>query len=62
MKAVRVLEYGGQLVFDDVATPTIAGDEILVRSKVRRQSSGSRQGLRNGKADTPDRPAVDTWS
>ena len=31
MKAVRVLEYGGQLVFDDVSTPTIARDEILVR-------------------------------
>ena len=31
MKAVRVLEYGGQLVFDDVPTPTIARDEILVR-------------------------------
>jgi hypothetical protein len=24
MKAVRVLEYGGQLVFDEVPTPTIA--------------------------------------
>ena len=24
MKAVRLLEYGGQLVFDDVPTPTIA--------------------------------------
>src|SRR6266851_9683169 len=33
MKAVRVLEYGGQLVFDNVATPTIAGDEILVKIK-----------------------------
>jgi NADPH:quinone reductase-like Zn-dependent oxidoreductase len=31
MKAVRVLEYGGQLVFDDVPTPTIARDEILVK-------------------------------
>jgi NADPH:quinone reductase-like Zn-dependent oxidoreductase len=31
MKAVRVLEYGGPLVVDDVPTPTIAGDEILVR-------------------------------
>jgi NADPH:quinone reductase-like Zn-dependent oxidoreductase len=31
MKAVRLLEYGGQLVFDDVPTPTIAGDEILVK-------------------------------
>ena len=33
MKAVRVLEYGGQLVFDDVPTPTIARDEILVKIK-----------------------------
>src|SRR3989440_1189308 len=31
MKAVRLLEYGGQLVFNDVPTPTIAPDEILVR-------------------------------
>jgi len=29
MKAVRVLEYGGLLVFNDLPTPTIAGDEIL---------------------------------
>jgi len=33
MKAVRVLEYGGELVFSDVPTPTIAGDEILVKVK-----------------------------
>src|SRR5690349_10557316 len=33
MRAVRLLEYGGQLVFDDVPTPTIARDEILVRVK-----------------------------
>ena len=33
MKAVRVLEYGGQLVFNDVPTPTIASDEILVKIK-----------------------------
>src|SRR3989442_14655960 len=33
MKAVRLLEYGGQLVFKDVATPTIARDEILVKVK-----------------------------
>jgi NADPH:quinone reductase-like Zn-dependent oxidoreductase len=33
MKAVRVLEYGGQLVFDDVPAPAIAGDEILVKVK-----------------------------
>lgn len=31
MKAVRLLEYGGQLAFNDVSTPTIARDEILVR-------------------------------
>jgi NADPH:quinone reductase-like Zn-dependent oxidoreductase len=31
MKAVRLLEYGGQLVFDDVPTPMIAPDEILVK-------------------------------
>src|SRR5207302_2662048 len=30
MNAVRLLEYGGQLVFDDVPTPTIARDEVLV--------------------------------
>src|SRR5437870_1595504 len=33
MKAIRVLEYGGQLVFDEVPTPTIARDEILVKVK-----------------------------
>jgi len=31
MKAVRLLEYGGQLVFNDVPTPTLARDEILVK-------------------------------
>src|ERR1700723_2309528 len=31
MKAVRLLEYGGQLVFNDVPTPAIARDEILVK-------------------------------
>jgi NADPH:quinone reductase-like Zn-dependent oxidoreductase len=31
MKAVRLLEYGGQLVLGDVPTPTIAPDEILVK-------------------------------
>ena len=31
MKAVRLLEYGGQLVFEDVPTPAIARDEILVK-------------------------------
>src|SRR5689334_4697228 len=33
MKAVRVLEYGGQLVFDEIPIPTIARDEILVKIK-----------------------------
>ncbi len=33
MKAVRLLEYGGQLVFNDVPTPTIARDEIFVKIK-----------------------------
>ena len=33
MKVVRLLEYGGQLVFDDVPTPTIAQGEILVKIK-----------------------------
>src|SRR5207247_385971 len=33
MKAVRLLEYGGQLVFTDVPTPTIACDEILVKTR-----------------------------
>jgi len=33
MKSVRLLEYGGQLVFNDVPTPTIARDEILVKIK-----------------------------
>src|SRR5258707_7958647 len=33
MKAVRLLEYGGQLVFDEVPTPRIARDEILVKIK-----------------------------
>ena len=33
MKAVRLLEFGGQLVFNDVPTPAIARDEILVKIK-----------------------------
>src|SRR5882672_9945847 len=33
MKAVRLLEYGEQLVFNDVPTPAIARDEILVKIK-----------------------------
>ena len=31
MKAVRLMEYGGQLVFDDIPIPAIERDEILVR-------------------------------
>ena len=31
MKAVRLLEYGGELVFDDVPAPKIARDEVLVK-------------------------------
>jgi NADPH:quinone reductase-like Zn-dependent oxidoreductase len=33
VKAVRLLEYGGQLMFNDVPTPTIGRDEILVKVK-----------------------------
>jgi D-arabinose 1-dehydrogenase-like Zn-dependent alcohol dehydrogenase len=33
MKAIRVLEYGGKLLFDDVPTPTSARDEVLVKIK-----------------------------
>ena len=33
MKAVRLLEYGGELVFDEVPKPTIAADEVLVKIK-----------------------------
>src|SRR3989454_9953801 len=33
MKAGRLLEYGGQLVFNDAPTPAIAVDEILVKIK-----------------------------
>jgi NADPH:quinone reductase-like Zn-dependent oxidoreductase len=33
MKAIRLLEYGGQLVFNDVPTPALARDEILVKIK-----------------------------
>jgi len=33
MKAVRLLEYGGQLVFQDVPAPAIGPDEVLVKIK-----------------------------
>jgi hypothetical protein len=40
MKVVRLLEYGAQLVFNDVPTPTIAPDENPGEDqKYRRQSS-----------------------
>ena len=44
MKAVRLLEYGGQLVFSDIPTPTIVRDEILV--KVVESPSWSRKSHR----------------
>ena len=63
MKAVRVLEYGGPLVFNDVPTPTISRDEILVKVKSTAvnhidlvKASGTVQ------TDPPDRLAVDTGS
>ena len=31
MKAMRLLEYGGELALDDVPTPTIGRDEVLVK-------------------------------
>ena len=33
MKAMRLLEYGGSLMLNDVPTPTVARDEILVKIK-----------------------------
>ena len=33
MKAIRLLEFGGQLVFDDVPVPAIARDDVLVKIK-----------------------------
>ena len=33
MKAVRLLEFGGQLMFGDVAVPAMARDEVLVKIK-----------------------------
>jgi len=33
MKAIQLMGYGGQLAFDDVPTPTIARDEVLVKIK-----------------------------
>src|SRR5260370_37350607 len=31
MKGIRLLEFGGQLVFEDVPAPVIARDEVLVK-------------------------------
>ena len=63
MNAVRLFEYGGQLVFDDIPAPAIARDEILVKVKSTAvnhldlvEASGTARQI------TPDRPAVDTWS
>ncbi len=33
MKAIRLLEFGGQLVFDDVAVPAMGRNEVLVKIK-----------------------------
>jgi NADPH:quinone reductase-like Zn-dependent oxidoreductase len=33
MKAIRLLEFGERLVFDDVPVPAIARDEVLVKIK-----------------------------
>jgi NADPH:quinone reductase-like Zn-dependent oxidoreductase len=33
MKAIRLLVFGGPLVFNDVAVPAIARDEVLVKIK-----------------------------
>src|SRR6201992_4516498 len=33
MKAIRLLEYGGQLVFSEIPSPTIARDEVRVKIK-----------------------------
>ena len=33
MKAIRLLEFGGPLVFGDVPAPAIARDEVLVKIK-----------------------------
>ena len=63
MKAVKLLEYGDQLVFNDVPVPTVAGDEILVKIRSTAvnhldlvEASGT------AKTDTPYRAAVDTGS
>jgi NADPH:quinone reductase-like Zn-dependent oxidoreductase len=50
MKAVRLLEYGGQLVFDDVPTPTIARDEVLVKIRSRLLPRAQHNAQANGRA------------
>jgi NADPH:quinone reductase-like Zn-dependent oxidoreductase len=62
MKAIRLLEYSGQLVLDEVPAPTIARDEILVKIKSTAVNHLDLVEVRKRKTDTPDRPAVDTWS
>ena len=37
MKAVRLLEYGGQLMLNDVPTPTIGRDEVSVKDQKYRR-------------------------
>ena len=64
MKAIRLLEYGGPLVFNDVPTPAIARDEILV--KVRSTAVNHLDLVKaSGAAEdrySQMRPAVDTGS
>jgi NADPH:quinone reductase-like Zn-dependent oxidoreductase len=63
MKAVRLLEYSGQLVFNDVPTPTIAPDEVLVKVKSTAVNHLDLiKASESGKTDTADQPALDTWS
>jgi NADPH:quinone reductase-like Zn-dependent oxidoreductase len=62
MKAVRVLEYDGQLVFNDVPTPTAGRDEILVKIKSTAVNHLDLVKAGNCKTNYADRPAVDTWS
>ena len=61
MKAVRVLEYGGPLVVNEVPAPQIAGDELLVKVKSTAvnhldlvKASGTIRQIPS------DRPALDT--
>jgi hypothetical protein len=47
------LEYGGQLVLDEVPTPTIARDEILVKIKSTLFRDGSPRCQRRCEPDRP---------